>query len=118
MKDDWISFPTPGAGEDWTRVSSIVSVEAITALTLAQAKLAREIDRAKLVSEHPATPAPDVNESPDYRELKQAKAIVRYVPKWGAFQGDYGIRTTQTTQEAIGRIKLAEGERRHDEEGE
>ena len=107
--NDWISFPTAGGGEDWTRASLIISVEAITALTLAQAKLAKELDRAKLVSEYPASPAPDVSESPDYRELKQAKAIVRYVPKWGAFQGDYGIRTMLTAEDAIEKIRAVEG---------
>ncbi len=108
MKDDWISFPIPGGGEDWTRVGSIIGVDTITALTLAQSKLSRDMERTKFMSEHPEADVPEVSDSPSFSELKQSKAAVKYVPKWGAIDDVWWIYTTIDAAEAMARIRAVE----------
>lgn len=113
MKDDWISFPIPGDGdpEDWTRVGSIVGVDSITTLTLAQAKLSREMERIQFVSEHPEAEIPETVDSPSFRELKKSKAMVSYIPTWGRCDGVYRIYTTLDPADAIAKIRVVEAKK-------
>lgn len=110
MKNDgWISFPVPGGGKAWTRCDSIISVTTITTLSLAQSKLAKEITRQEILSENPTMELPSVDESPGFRELKQAKAVVSYIPRWVDSDAAFLIYTTLDDDEAIRKIQAEEG---------
>lgn len=110
MKDDWISFPIPGGGEDWTRVGSIIGVDSITTLTLAASKLSRELERIKFVSEHPQADLPEVEKSPYFLQLKKAKAWVTYISLWGSNEDTFVIYTTLDPAQAMAKIRAAEAE--------
>jgi len=113
VKDDWMSFPIPADGETWLRASSIVQVTTITALSIGQEKVAREMERQAFVSEHPQAEEeiPEVARNPGFQELKQSKTSIGYVPNvpGTAFDGVFKAYTTQDVETVMRRVRVMEG---------